>query len=497
MNNLNPLKQLAGQTAVYGLSSVFARLLNFLLVPFYTRILTDTAEYGIVNELYAYVAFIIVILTYGMETAFFRFSSKTDNPKIVYSTALTSVTATSFIFLAVIILFYNDIASIMGYGNNSSFVLLLGLVLGADALSSIPFARLRHQGRAVRFALIKLFNVCVNVFFNIFFLAFLPWICSLGYSGWFIDLVYDPSFSVGYVFVSNLIASSLTLCLFIKEILKIRFGFSAAILRSMLVYAFPLLISGLAGTVNEFFDRILLRYRLPENVNVLEQIGIYGANVKIAVLMILFIQMFRYAFEPFIFSQEKNKSGKRLYADVLYYFTIAGVFVFLVITLYIDIFKQIIDTRYHEGVAVVPIILYGNLLLGIYFNLSVWYKLKDKTVYGAIFALCGALVTITINWVFIPFYGYMASAWGHLFAYLVMVLVSYFIGRRYYPVPYKVSAILGYLGAGAVLFIISQVVKFEGVFVQYAVNTVILAIFTAFVAYREHQFLRNLFKSDQ
>ncbi len=491
---MNPLKQLAGQTAVYGLSSVIARALNFLLVPFYTRILADTAEYGIVSELYAYVAFIVVILTYGMETAFFRFSSKSDNPAIVYSTALTSVTATTLIFLAVIVFFYGDIAGLMGYGENKSFILLLGLVLGADALAAIPFARLRHKGRAVRFALIKLFNVCINVFFNLFFLAFLPWIYNMGYEGWFLGLVYNPEFSVGYVFVSNLIASLLTFALFIKEIAKIRFGFSGMLLVSMLAYAFPLLISGLAGTVNEFFDRVLLRYRLPESVDVLGQIGIYGANVKIAVLMILFIQMFRYAFEPFIFSQEKNRDGKQLYADVMYYFTIAGVFVFLLITLYLDLFKHIIDSRYHEGVGVVPVILFGNLLLGIYFNLSVWYKLRDKTVFGAVFALSGAAVTVAVNWYFIPLYGYMASAWGHLAAYLVMVMLSFFIGRRYYPVPYRTGAILGYLGAGVLLYMISQVVKFDDAFMQYGLNTLILVIFTGVVIYRERNFLIKLFK---
>ncbi len=490
---MNPLKQLAGQTAVYGLSSVIARVLNFLLVPFYTRIFTDTAEYGIVNELYAYVAFVIIILTYGMETAFFRYSARSSNQKLVYSTTLASVSLTSLLFIVAVVVFYQDIAQIIGYGENSSFVLLLGLVLGADALVAIPFANLRYRGKSVKFALIKLLNIVINIVFNLLFLLVLPWMYKNGIRGWLIEILYDPEFRVGYVFLSNFLASLVTLAIFAGEILKIRYGFSAALFRSMINYGMPLLIAGLAGTVNEFLDRILLRYRLPENVNALEQIGIYGANVKIAVLMMLFIQMFRFAFEPFIFSHEKNKSGPKIYADVMYYFVTAGILVFLIITLYIDIFKHIIDPGYHEGVRVVPVILGGYLMLGIYYNLSVWYKLKEKTVYGALFAVCGAVITIAVNWIFIPVYGYMASAWGHLLAYSGMVVISFAIGRKVYPVPYKLKEIIFIILAGVAVYFISTVTRGENAVLKYTANTLILFIFAGFVIYRERNFIKELF----
>lgn len=491
---MNPIKQLAGQTVIYGFSSVGARIINFLLVPFYTRIFTDAAEYGVVNELYAYVAFLIVILTYGMETAFFRFSSKSNDSGLVYSTALKSILFTSIIFTIIIFLFYPQIARKIGYEDQKIFVLLLGLVLAVDAIASIPFARLRLRNKAMKFALIKLFNICINVFFNVFFLLIIPWLIQNDINIGFVNNLYDENFRVGYVFISNLIASCLTLLWFLRDIVFSGFRFSMSLLRSMLIYSFPLLIAGLAGTVNEVLDRIMLRHRLPADVNALEQIGIYGANVKIAVLMTLFIQMFRYALEPFFFSQEKNKNSRDLYATVLYYFVIAGVFVFLIITLYIDLFKHIIGSDYHEGIRVVPVILLGNLMLGIYFNLSVWYKLRELTVFGALFALCGASITILVNYFFIPHYGYFASAWGHLLSYSLMVVLSYFIGRFYFQVPYNVKMILFYLICGIGFYLISLIIEIDSNFYRLTLNTLIIIIFTVIVIIKERKKLLKILK---
>lgn len=490
---MNPLRQLAGQTAIYGLSSVIARILNFLLVPFYTRIFTDTAEYGIVNELYAYVAFFIVILTYGMETAYFRFASKNSDSKLIYSTAIMSLIFSSILFAVLILIFYPKLGKLLGYEEQKAFILLLGLVLSMDAITAIPFAKLRLSNQALKFAMIKLFNISINIGFNLFFLLLLPWLYGRGYVSSFTDLIYNPEFRVGYVFVANFLASFCTLLLFVKDFCKTDFRFSPEIFRSMLLYSFPLLISGLAGTVNEVIDRIMLRFRLPDYVNALEQIGIYGANVKIAVIMLLFIQMFRYASEPFFFSQEKNKASRELYATVLYYFTICGVFVFLFISLYIDIFIHIIGSDYHEGMNVVPVILLGNLMLGIYFNLSVWYKLREKTVFGAIFALIGALITLAINYYFIPHYGYMASAWGHLVAYSAMVTCSYLIGRRYYLVPYKVVAILIYLIGGIGMFFLSELVKSSDLYKRLIINSIIIIIFVVIVYIREKKIIAEIF----
>lgn len=491
---MNPLRQLAGQTAIYGLSSVVARVLNYLLVPFYTRIF-EPAEYGVVNELYAYVAFLMIILTYGMETAFFRFSSKSDNSPLVFSTSIISLLITSAFFTLAVILFYPFIAQIIGYGGQKEFILILGLILAFDALTAIPFARLRLQNKALRFMFIKIFNISANIGFNLIFLLLFPWLTNNGYSFFIVDLIYNPDFGVGYVFLSNFLASLFTLIFFLNDIRHIRFRFSAGILKNMLAYSLPLLIAGFAGTVNEVIDRILLRYRLPSDVNALEQIGIYGANVKIAVLMTLFIQMFRYASEPFFFSQEKNKNSLELYASILHYFTIFGVFFFLVISLYIDLFKHIIDSAYFEGLRVVPIILLGNLMLGIYYNLSVWYKLKELTIFGALFATIGALVTLAINWVFIPYYGYMASAWGHLASYSTMVVLSWLIGMHYFRVPYNIKIILFYLLAGIGIFLLASALRIDSIYLRITVNTVFIVIFTIIVAYMERKVIVVLLRS--
>lgn len=489
---MNPLRQLAGQTAIYGLSSVGARILNFLLVPFYTRVFTDTAEYGIVNELYAYVAFFIVILTYGMETAFFRYSSKNRDKNLVFSTSLISLITTSIIFTLFILIFFPEIATIIGYEDQKYFVLLLGMVLSLDAVVSIPFARLRLQNRPVRFALIKLFNISVNILFNLFFLVLMPWMSEQGIRFYGFDLIYDADFSVGYVFVSNLLASFFTMLFFIREIFHSGFRFSGRLLRSMLSYAFPLLIAGLAGTVNEVIDRIMLRYRLPGDINALEQIGIYGANVKIAVLMTLFIQMFRYAFEPFFFNQEKNADSRVLYARVLHYFSIFGIFVFLIISLYIDIFKHIIGSGYHSGLKVVPVILLGNLMLGIYYNLSVWYKLKELTHFGALFAISGAIITLSVNYIFIPYFGYMASAWGHFLSYFLMVVISYYVGKRYFPVPYKIRNLFFYFLCGVTLYLLSVAIYPDNVFYRLILNTVLLIVYVLIVVYKERKILNEI-----
>lgn len=471
-----------------------ARVLNFLLVPLYTRIFTDTAEYGIVNELYAYVAFFIVILTYGMETAFFRFASKKKDNQLVFSTALVSLLASSILFAVIVVIFYPAVGGLLGYTDRNYFILLLGMVLAVDAVTAIPFARLRLGNQSLKFALIKLFNISVNILFNLIFLVLLPWLYENGYDNFVVRIMYDPGIRVGYVFISNLIASIFTLLFFVKEIYRTQFRFSAGLLKSMLKYSFPLLIAGLAGIVNEVIDRIMLRYRLPDNLDALEQIGIYGANVKIAVIMLLFIQMFRYASEPFFFSQERNNQSRNLYAKVLSYFTIFGVFIFLTVTLYIDLFEHIIGPEYREGIKIVPVVLFGNLLLGIYYNLSIWYKLKELTIYGALFAILGASVTFCVNYFFIPYYGYIASAWGHFFAYLVMVIASYLIGRRYYSVPYKVKTVVSYLIIGAGIYLLSTLIETDDILKGFIQSSLFMIIFTAIVLYNEREIVVKFFR---
>lgn len=480
---MNPLKKLAGETVVYGFSSIVARMLNYLLVVIYTRVFT-AEEYGIINELYAYAAFLIVILTYGMETGFFRFINKQEEKKKVFSTSLISLFYSSFLFISIVFLSHQPISEILGYEQYSILILLLGITVGIDAFSTITFAKLRSENRALKFVMIKVFNIGVNILMNIFFLIFLPMIESAVPDSPVL-IVYDPALGIGYVIIANLISTILTLLVLLKEIVKVKFSFSPGLLKNMLKYSFPLLLSGLAGTVNESVDRILLRWRLPETVNAQEQLGIYGANIRIAVLMILFIQMFRYAAEPFFFKYYDKSDSRDLYARVMKYFIIAGILIFLGITGFLDLFKHIIGSAFHEGLNVVPIVLFGNFLLGVYFNLSVWYKLTDNTKFGAYLAFTGATVTVTINYFFIPIYGYMASAWAHVACYAIMCFLSYFIGMKYFTIPYDLKGILVYFAFAILIFTISSLISLENEIVDYIFNALLILIYCAFVIFRE------------
>ncbi|MBE0654429.1 MAG: oligosaccharide flippase family protein, partial [Bacteroidales bacterium] len=399
---MNYLKQLAGQTAVYGLGIVLPRLLNYLLLtPFYTRQFTR-AEYGIITELYAYVVFLLVILTYGMETGFFRFAEggkKSDN---VYKTALISLLSTSVFFVVLIAIFNKNIANVLDYSNHPEYILWLGIIVALDAFTAIPFARIRYENKAFKYALIRITEVSVNIAANWFFIYY----CHKHYTdNEFIGKIYNPEIKVGYVLISNLIATGVKTILLYREIFKISGRFNTRLLKELLVYSMPLLIAGLAGTINEALDRILLKYRLPDDLNAMEQLGIYGANFKLAVLMTLFIQMFRYAAEPFFFSKKDEINAKTIYADVMKFFVFSCMVIFLFVTLYLDVFKLFIGKDFRGGIAIVPVILLANLFMGIFYNLSVWFKLSNLTRYGALLVIIGAIITIIINYFFIPVYG--------------------------------------------------------------------------------------------
>lgn len=419
-----------------------------------------------------------------METGFFRFINRQDDKKEVFSTSLISLFFSSIIFISIVILTYRTISEELGYEQYSILILMLGITVGIDAFSTIPFAKLRSENRALKFVMVKVFNIGVNILMNLFFLLFLPMIQSANPDSPVL-LLYDPGFGIGYVILSNLIATILTLIVLLNEIVVIKFSFSPLLLQNMLKYSFPLLLSGLAGTVNESVDRIMLRWRLPESINAQEQLGIYGANIRIAVLMILFIQMFRYAAEPFFFNYYDKSDSRVLYARVMKYFIIAGILIFLGITNFLDVFKHIIGSSFHEGLSIVPIVLFGNLLLGIYFNLSVWYKLTDKTKFGAYLALTGAVITIAINYFFVPVFGYMASAWAHVACYTAMCILSYNIGKKYFKIPYDLKGILFYFTIAVIIFTISSSIDLENKIVDYVFNAVLILIYCAFVFYRE------------
>jgi O-antigen/teichoic acid export membrane protein len=455
---LKHIKQLAGETAVYGLGIVLPRLLNYvLLTPFYTRVFS-TAEYGIVTELYAYVVFLIILLTYGMETGFFRFAEgakKTDN---VYRTALLSVFSTSLLFILLLNLFLNPVSNILEYTHRKEYILWLGIIVSLDAFTSIPFARIRHENKAKKYALIRIVEVSVNIIANWFFIYY----CHNNYEqSELIQRIYNPEIRVGYVFISNLMATATKTVLLYREILMLKGSFAVKTLKELLNYSYPFLIGGLAGAVNEAIDRIMLKHRLPEEVNAMEQVGIYGANFKLAVLMTLFIQMFRYAAEPFFFSKKDEDNAKSIYADVMKFFIFFCMLIFLVVTLFIDLFKYFIGQDFREGLEIVPLILMANLFMGIFYNLSVWYKLTDKTRYSAYLVITGAIVTFVINYFFIPLYGYMASAWGHFFSYLLMIVLSYLIGRKYYKINYDLKRIGVYVVSGFLIYLFFNWIKLD------------------------------------
>lgn len=442
---MNPLKNLLGQTAIYGLSSIVGRLLNYLLVPLYTRYFT-TSEYGDVTLLYAYVAFLLIVLTYGMETAFFRFSQQHPNKPTVYSTSLISLIVSSFLFVGIMLFNAQAIADALSFSSHPEYVQYFALILGLDALSAISFAKLREQNRALRFAAIRLINIFINIGLNLFFIVYCPLVIANNLEG--IELVqsiYSEDVGIGYIFISNLVASGLTLLLFVPEMVKSTWRFDTVLWLKMMIYALPLMLAGLAGITNETIDRILLNYLLPADISASE-IGLYSAFYKLSIIMTLFVQTFRFAAEPFFFAQEKEKNAKAVYASVMKYFTIVTAFIFLSVTIYYDLVKQFVGSDFHDdrGAIIVPILLLANLFLGLYYNLSVWYKLTEKTLFGAYMSLFGAGITIVLNLLLIPKLGFVGSAWATLFCYFLMVLCSYFLGRKHYPIAYPLGRIALY-----------------------------------------------------
>ena len=442
---MNPLKKLASQTAIYGLSSVVGRLLNYLLVPLYTRYFLPE-EYGVVTELYAYVAFLVIILTYGIETAFFRFSQK-ENNRIVYSTSLISLLFSSLLFIILMFVFSENISSSIGYPNNQEYVKWFALIIGLDAISSISFAKLRALNKATRFALIRLVNIFINIGLNLFFIIYCPYAIENNLQSLnFVNSVYFPSVGVGYIFIANLFASAITILMLLPEMINSVWIFERNLWKKMMIYASPLLIAGLAGMTNETIDRILLKYLLPESSNISREIGLYGAFYKLSIIMILFIQTFRFAAEPFYFSQEREHNSRKIYADVMKYFIIVTSFIFLIVTTFYDFFINFLGSKYHDerGFLVVSVLLFANFFLGIYYNLSIWYKLTEKTRYGAYIAIFGASITIVLNILLIPVFGFVGCALATLICYSSMVLLSFYLSNKHFPIPYNYYRILMY-----------------------------------------------------
>ena len=489
---MGALKKLAGETAIYGMSSIIGRFLNWWLVPYYSRIFLPEA-YGVVTNLYSYIAFLLVILTFGMETGFFRFANKSTQNDKIYSTSAFSLFGSSLLFVILTFIFSGNLSGFLDYPNSGHYIRLLAVIVALDAATAIPFANLRLEGKAVRFATLKMVNIFFNILFNVFFLSVCPYLLKTNPDS-FVGLFYNPEFGVGYVFLSNLLASVITLIMLIPEIRKIKLVFDWSLFREMFWYSFPILVVGIAGMVNQNIDKILIPELIPASQKPMEQLGIYGANYKLAVLMNMFIQAFRYSFEPFFFSHQKSSDSRLIYARVMKYFVIFGLFIFLGITLFIDVFKIIIGSEYHSGLKVVPAVLMANLFMGIYFNLSLWYKLSDKTWIGAWIALVGAVLTIAANVLLIPVMGYMGSAYAVLMCFIIMTIISYVVGQKYYKVDYDLKRILLYIASASGLYYLSGMVHFQSVIAQYALNMGLFASFFIQVFFAEKKELRTLLK---
>lgn len=482
---MGQIKSLAKDTAIYGVSSILGKTLNWLLTPLFTYTLATTGEYGVITNLYAYVALAVVILTFGMETGFFRFANRKEeyDPNTVYSTTLISVGSVVLLFLVLALCFLQPITRAISTEIPESYILMMVLVLCMDAFSSIPFAYLRYTQRPVRFAGLKMLFIALYIAFCLFFLLLCPYLDERypRLISWF----YKPDFQVGYILVSNLLATSIQTCFLLPELTGFKYRFDKALLKTMLRYSLPLLVLGVAGILSQTVDKIIFPIVYPDKEDALNQLGIYGACFKIAVVMVMFIQAFRYAYEPFIFAKNKSEDNRRAYSEAMKYFVILGLLIFLGVTFYIDILKFFVEPSYYEGLPVVPIVMMGELFFGIYFNLSLWYKLTDKTHWGAIFSIISCVLIIVLNILFIPQYGYMACAWASFAGNLFIMLLSYFIGQKQYKIDYDLRSFFLYMSLALVLYAIAYWVPIENLWLRLGFRTVLLAVFVGVLIRRD------------
>lgn len=445
------LKSLAKETAIYGMSSIVGRFLNYLLVPLYTaKLSAESGGYGVITNMYSYVALLFVILTYGMETTFFRFSNKPgEDPGRVYSTTLISVGFTSLLFVALVLLLLSPIASAMGYSAHPEYVAVMAVCVAIDAFQAIPFAYLRHKKKAIKFASLKMLFIFLNIGLNLLYFVLLPALYEDYPEA--VGCIYSPSIGVGYAFFLNLACTATITLFFWRELTGFRYVFDRALLRRMLRYSMPILLLGIAGILNQTADKILFPFLCTAD-NASRELGIYGAASKIAMIMAMITQAFRYAYEPFVFSKSNDRDSRQTYAIAMKYFIIFTLLAFLAVIAYLDILKHLIAPDYWSGLQVVAIVMAAEIMMGIYFNLSFWYKLIDQTLWGALFSGIGCLVLIAVNVIFVPRYGYIACAWAGCAGYGTAMLLSYFVGQRKYPIAYPLRSIFGYTLLAAAIY---------------------------------------------
>ncbi|OYP67610.1 polysaccharide biosynthesis protein [Prevotella sp. P5-108] len=478
------LRNLVKDTAIYGISSIAGRFINYLLVPIQTAAFAaGGGEYGVVTNIYAYTALLMVILTYGMETTFFRFINKTeDDPMRVYSTVLVSVGVSSLLFVIAVFALLPQIAGFMKYPDHPDWVAVMFVCVAIDAFKCIPFAYLRYQKRAIKFACLQLVNIILNIILNLTYLIVLPAL-RLNPFG-----LYDDKFTlnVGMVFYINLVCTAVVVVCFWHELTGFRYRFDRALWGKMMRYAWPLLILGIAGILNQTLDKIIFPY-LYTGADEKAQLGIYGAATKIAMIMAMITQAFRYAYEPFVFGKAKDRDSRDTYAKAMKYFVIFTLLAFLAVIGYMDILRYVIrDRSYWPGLRVVPIVMAAEIMMGIYFNLSFWYKLIDKTIYGAWFSGAGCLVLVVVNVVFVPRYSYMACAWGGVAGYGTAMLLSYFVGQKKYPIDYPVKEMMVYVALTAVLTAgMTAANRLLPMGASLAVNTLLILVFVAYLVKRD------------
>jgi O-antigen/teichoic acid export membrane protein len=496
---MSVLKKLAGETALYGVSSILGRLLNYLLVPLHTAVFGDPSELAITVKLFAYVAFLNVLYTYGMETAFFRFASKSNDPEKYYNVALTAIILSSTAFSLLIIGFATPIANYLGYPGTENLITWLAIILAIDAVVAIPFAKLRLDKKPKQFVFARMANIFLNVGLNFFFL----WFCRGVYRGEFLTglqpvvrTIYNPALGVGYIFLANLIANLALFPLLGRLFTRFRFVMDRQTLAAMWQYGYPILIVGLAGTVNLMFDRIFLSRLLPEGFypgrTSEDALGIYGQCYKLSIFMSLATQAFRYAAEPFFFSQSENKNAPGVFADVTKWFIIVCAVIWLGVSVNLGwigplfLRKQI----YWEGLSIVPVLLLANLFLGVYYNISAWFKLTDRTQYGTYLTFVGAVITVAGNVALIPVLGYMGCAVAFLASCVVMTVLCYVLGQKYYPVPYRIGSAAGYLAGAGGLIVLASLVAFDQPMLRFAFGMALCGVFVAAILLIEKPALR-------
>jgi O-antigen/teichoic acid export membrane protein len=462
---MSEMKSLVKETAIYGVSSIVGRFLNYLLVPIYTLTMpASSGSYGIITQMYALTALLLVILTCGLETGFFRFANKEgEDPARVYSTTLLTVGSFSLTFLAVCLIFLQPIAGVMGYSEHPWYLGIMLIVLSMDVIQCIPFAYLRYRKKAIKFASLKMLFIISSILLNILYYVVLK------------------GTNVGAAFVINLVCTSIVMLCMIPELCGFRYVLDRELMHRMLRYSFPIMILGVAGILNQVADRIIFPFVYPDRAEADVQLGIYGATSKIAMIMAMATQAFRFAYEPFVFGKSREKDNRQMYAQAMKFFIIFTLLGYIIVMFYLDVLKYLIGPDYWEGLRVVPIVMAAEIFMGVYFNLSFWYKLTDETRWGAYFSMTACVIVIILNIVLIPRFSYMACAWAGFTGYAVAMLLSYFVGQKKYPINYDLKSIGGYVLCAALLCLLGMNLPIDNLVLRLIVRTILIALYVAYI----------------